>query len=517
MPSPFSFSEISFVDFTDSSSVNSLILGFRWKNPNITYSFPGKDASWLADSFLGYGPGEEPWSPSYTPLSSSNQSDFNSALQQWENVADIEFDFIEETSNSVGDIRAAYTEIIELDDAEAWAYLPAHGVWGGDIWINKSSSSATNEWTAGSFSFLTILHEIGHALGLTHPFEDPTFSIEDNSISATIMSYAALPGDQNSIFDFYPTTPMPLDIKAIQHIYGANNTFNSGHDIYHFTDTVTYHETIWDSNGNDTISYTGNQVALIQLEEGLGSFIGEPVYGINSSENVKVPNIWIAYDTVIENATGGSNNDTLSGNQYDNYLSGNEGNDRFIGFAGNDTFQGGSGIDEVLFYGNRKDYTLLKTEDGILTIHQSGSKDQDKLIEIERLLFDDTGLALDIDGKAGQIAKLIGAVFGASAVQNKDLIKTGLSFTSNSISNKQLASVALEASGAHNHNEIVTLLWHNLFDSDPTPEQQQPYLDLLNSNSLSPEALVLLAANTSLNANNIDLADLSLNGIEFSL
>ncbi|MCP5244492.1 MAG: matrixin family metalloprotease [Burkholderiales bacterium] len=517
MPSPFSFSDISFVDFTDSNSVDPLILGSRWLDPVITYSFPDKNASWFADPFLGYGPGEEPWSPSYTPLSSSNQSDFNNALQQWENVADIEFDVIEETSNKVGDIRVAYTEIRELDDAEAWAYLPTHGVWGGDIWINKSSSSASYEWTAGSFSFLTILHEIGHALGLAHPFEDPAFPIADDSISATIMSYSALPGDQNSIFDFYPTTPMPLDIKAIQHIYGANKTFNSGDDIYQYADGETYHETIWDSDGIDTISYTGDQVALIQLEEGQGSFIGEPVYGTNSSESIKVPNIWIAYDTVIENASGGRNDDTLSGNQYDNYLSGNEGNDRFIGFAGNDTFQGGSGIDEVLFYGNRKEYTLQKTEDGILVTHQSGDKDQDKLIEIERLLFDDTGIALDIDGDAGQVAKLIGAVFGASAVQNRDLIKTGLFFTGNGISNKQLTSVALEASGAHTHNEIVTLLWYNLLGSNPTPEQQQPYIDLLSSNSMSPEALVSLAANSSMNANNIDLAGLGLNGIEFSL
>ena len=220
---------------------------------------------------------------------------------------------------------------------------------------------------------------------------------------------------------------------------------------------------------------------------------------------------------MIENASGGRNDDILSGNQYDNHLSGNEGNDRFIGFAGNDTFQGGNGLDEVLFYGNREDYTLNKTEEGFLITHQSGNNDQDKLIGIERLLFDDAGIALDIDSDAGQIAKLVGVVFGASTVQNKDLIKIGLSLKDSGTSNEQLASIALNAADTHNHDATVTLLWHNLFGADPTSEEKQPYVDLLNSNRLSPEELVLLAANTPLNAINIDLVGLNQNGIEFSL
>ncbi|MCB1985047.1 MAG: matrixin family metalloprotease [Burkholderiales bacterium] len=517
MPTPFSFSDISFVDFTDSNAIDPLILGSRWKNPVISYSFPDDEARWFADPLFGYGPGEEPWSASYSPISPSNKADFVTALGKWENVASIDFDFIDETSNSVGDIRIAYTEVPELDNAEAWAYLPTHGVWGGDIWINKSSSSATQEWVAGSFSFLTVLHEIGHAVGLTHPFEDPSFSIADNSISATIMSYSALPGDQNSFFDFYPTTPMPLDIKAIQHIYGANKTSNKGDNVHRFTDSETYHETIWDSDGIDTISYTGNQIALIQLEEGQGSFIGNPVYAINNHETVEVPNIWIAYDTVIENASGGRNDDTLMGNQYDNHLSGHEGNDLFIGFAGNDTFEGGSGIDHVLLSGDRKDYTLQKTKEEFLVTHQSGNNGQDKLIGIERLLFDNIGIAFDIDGDAGQIAKLAGIIFGASSVRNKDLIKIGLSLTDNGTDNEQLASAALNAAGAHNHDATVTLLWHNLFGIDPTSEEKQPYVDLLDNNSLTPEKMTLLAANTSINTDNIDLIGLSQNGIEFNL
>ncbi|GJL75900.1 MAG TPA: peptidase M10 [Nitrosomonas sp.] len=517
MPSPFSFSEISFANLADSNSVNALILGFRWKNPVISFSFPDNDARWSADPFTGYGPGEEPWSVSYTPLSVSNQSDFVAALQQWKNVANIEFNFIEESENSVGDIRIAYTEVRELDDAEAWAYLPANGVWGGDIWINKSSNSAVSEWTRGDFSFLTVLHEIGHALGLQHPFEDSSFPIAEDTMSSTIMSYSALPGNQNSIFDFYPTTPMPLDIKAIQHLYGANQAFHTGNDIYRYTDDGTYHETIWDSAGTDTISYTGNQEAFIQLEEGQGSSIGNSIHATSRLNSVIVPNIWIAHDTVIENASGGQNNDVLFGNQYDNFLSGNDGNDTFIGMEGNDTFIGGAGIDEVLFDGKLIDYTIKRNDEEFFIQHLAGSNGHDKLTGIERLSFDDTGLALDVDGSAGQIAKLLGAVFGASSVNNKHFVKIGLSFIDSGITSEELTSVALDAAGAHSHDAIVTLLWRNLFANEPTPEEKQPYVNLLNNDNFSAVELTLFAANTSFNTDNIDFVGLMQNGIEFSL
>lgn len=367
MPTPLLSSDIAFIDAPNFGLADSLISDVRWAENTISFSFPDNDATWSPDPYTGYGPGQEPWSPLYKPLSLSNQTDFQESLAQWENVADITFELIEETQDNVGDLRIAYTEIKELDNAEAWTYLPAYGIWGGDIWVNASSSTAKREWTPGNYSFLTILHEIGHALGLEHSFEDPNFPVEKDSMSQTIMSYSAIPGDQHSWFDFYPTTPMPLDIQAIQYVYGANTNYHNGSDVYSYSDGETYHETIWDSNGNDTISYFGNQPAIINLQEGEGSFIGNTVNAINANESIAVPNIWIAYDTVIENANGGQNNDTLYGNSADNILSGNEGDDILYGYAGddilfgmsgNDTFKGGSGIDTAVLNGSKENFTL---------------------------------------------------------------------------------------------------------------------------------------------------------------
>jgi serralysin len=73
----------------------------------------------------------------------------------------------------------------------------------------------------------------------------------------------------------------------------------------------------------------------------------------------------IANDVVIENATGGSGNDSLIGNSANNVLTGNagddtllgrEGNDTLLGDNGNDTISGGSGDDTVT--GGKGDDTL---------------------------------------------------------------------------------------------------------------------------------------------------------------
>ncbi len=517
MPTPFSFSGIITVSDANSNTIDSLIHGLRWENPVISYSFPSSTSRWSADPLTGYGPREEPWSRSYTPITPSNQSDFIAALRQWEAIADIEFEQITETENEVGDIRIAYTDIPGFSDAEAWAYLPAYGIWSGDIWVNQTSRSAQQEWVAGSFSFLTILHEIGHALGLTHPFDDPSFPAENNTMSSTIMSYSAIPGDQNSFFDYYPTTPMPLDIKAIQHIYRANSSHHPGDNIITYNDDDTFHETIWDSGGIDTISYSGNQAAYIQLEEGQGSFIGNPVFAISNVDSTPVPNIWIAYDTVIENASGGQNNDELYGNQFNNTLSGHNGNDILIGKAGNDTLLGGGGIDIARFDGKLSDYMLSKTNEGYSILHQAGDEGRDLLINIERLQFDNTGLALDINGHAGQIAKLLGVIFGAASVSNHNFVGLGLSAIDNGNNDEQLISLGLNAAGIHDNDALVTLLWHNLLGYDPSADEKSLYLEQLNSDQISAAELTLLAANTQINADNIDLVGLAQTGIEFGV
>lgn len=361
MPSPTTSSELISLEPTGNILLDALTAGGeRWKSATISYSFPDIDSFWSTDLLTGYGPTSdhesEPWNSSFEPIFELDQTYFIAALQQWENIANIHFVFVQETSSNVGDIRIAYTHA-DID-AQAWTYLdpdPAGRLaYNGDIWVEITGTSAEEDWTPGSYSFITIMHEIGHTLGLEHPFENSSFPVSLDTMSQTIMSYSAIAGDQSSELTFYPTTPMPLDILAIQHLYGQNNSYHSGDDNYFFHDSQTYHETIWDSGGtNDWLGYSGNQDAMIDLREGMGSYIGNPVYAMNANAQNWIPNIWIAYDTVIENALAGSGNDILMGNEHDNTLSGEAGNDDLDGQEGTDVLFGGMGNDILRAgYGN---------------------------------------------------------------------------------------------------------------------------------------------------------------------
>ncbi|MBI5911136.1 MAG: M10 family metallopeptidase C-terminal domain-containing protein [Betaproteobacteria bacterium] len=329
---------------TGSQTIDALLYVARWESSTITYSFPGIGSIWSTSTSTGYGPsngGKEPWSLSFSPLSSSDQIAFKGALQKWSNVANLQFSQVADTSSNVGDIRAAYTYQNAHANDQSWAYLPADAASAGDIWFNVIGTSAANYWTPGSRSYFAVLHELGHVLGLKHPFEGATtLPVSLDSESYTIMSYAAQPGDNSTQFSFNPTTPMQLDIAAIQQLYGANYNYRSGNDTYSFSDSATYHETIWDGGGSDTIQYTGSRTATIDLREGFGSKIGVPVYVQNSSGATlyQADNIWIAYGAVIENATGGSGDDVLTGNAANNLLDGGAGADRTAGGAGDDTY-----------------------------------------------------------------------------------------------------------------------------------------------------------------------------------
>lgn len=246
--------------------------------------------------------------------------------------------------------------------------------WGSSEWVGTTVdislpvAAASEIVIQGRFSEYWY-HEIGHSLGLMHTFEhtnriDAGVSgpgdIGDNFLNSDLystMTYLFYVWGEDNPFtaqiDVGQTSLnaavgsfMPIDIAALQHLYGrsANAT---GADRYVFTDDLVSNKgytTIWDTGGNDTIAYEGEgrtkidlRSATLRHEIGGGGFL--------STSETLTGGFLIANGVTIENAVGASNADLLIGNDVANTLHGWAGNDVLRGMAGNDTLIGGDGSD----------------------------------------------------------------------------------------------------------------------------------------------------------------------------
>ncbi|MBI1731574.1 MAG: M10 family metallopeptidase C-terminal domain-containing protein [Gammaproteobacteria bacterium] len=280
------------------------------------------------------------------------------AFDAWSAVANV--DFVELESNdsyrfTTADIAMVATgdRLIRLEDAVGLAFLPIFDpsptpLFGfvftfeeyphpeGDIFIDDPG---TGSYSLGTDDFATLIHEIGHALGLKHPHDTPRsysrLGIDDQDVAQwTVMSYEQTPG--TTLLEGWPATPMPNDILAIQHIYGANMAYRTGDDTY-LLEVDGIYRTLWDAGGTDTLDASALTFGIsLSLKEGTFTY-----HGARSATA-------IAYDVTIENAIGTSGNDDMSGNSAANLLSGLDGADVLRGFGGDDTLFGGGGKDELI-------------------------------------------------------------------------------------------------------------------------------------------------------------------------
>jgi Ca2+-binding RTX toxin-like protein len=359
MTTPTGHGDVHSYSYSSKSYVNALLntANDKWGDggagtgATITYSLPGDESYWSTQSWpTGYGPvsGDgEPWTD-YAPLDPSDQAAFVDALNAWAEVANINFVEVDDNESTVGDIRIAYSSLVGEDDNDntlAWGYYPNPTATAGDIWLNPDYD-ANYDQTPGGEGFQILLHEIGHTLGLDHSFDGPyKLTGSQDSDQYTVMSYTESP-----LYGVWTAKPMLYDIAAIQYLYGPNMTTRTGDDVYSYSSSTEVRDAIWDAGGTDRIDASNQSLgAKINLKEGTFSSIGVKEAGGAAQQNVA-----IAYDVDIENATGGSGADLITGNALKNALSGNGGNDKLKGLDAADTLTGGSGND-VLVGGGGKD------------------------------------------------------------------------------------------------------------------------------------------------------------------
>ncbi|MBZ6078951.1 M10 family metallopeptidase C-terminal domain-containing protein [Microvirga puerhi] len=207
---------------------------------------------------------------------------------------------------------------------------------GGDVWFGNAFA-ASDEKNYGPW---LALHETGHAMGLKHPFENGgggKVSEKFDTFFYTVMAYAAAHSSLGDLTpDFFPTTPMYLDILAAQALYGRNLKHNSGSTKYTFFEGHKYFQTIDDAGGSDTITYVGQSSCVIDLRPGKFSTLSDPI--TLGADKTTRSTVCIGPNTTIEKAIGGSGNDKIVGNAANNTLDGRAGSDVLYGGAGKDSF-----------------------------------------------------------------------------------------------------------------------------------------------------------------------------------
>ena len=370
-----------------------------------------------------------------TDRDTNNSTYLDQAFSLWDDIVDFNFEKITEASTAgstdVGEMRVAFTD--RSSSAAAFAIQPGNGVPNGDVWFEEEDNSSFNpsfdftqfgqdtdddgiaDLTAvisraglgdSGYSFRSAMHEIGHAIGLSHPFDQSSFTGDTLPTSKdlmrnTIMSYTNL--DRNSYVSFspktggvingtydyqnydsidmtgadsysygekrvYASTPMIYDIEAAQYLYAEEQTSGQardGNNAYAYDDKAMVIQTIVDSGGTDTIDASRvSRDSVIDLTPGSFSSIGiysradqladiEAQAGATVKANVSTfmstldgnaatgeaiytgeDNVAISTKTYIENATGGSGDDTITGNFLNNMIKGGDGDDTIDGGDG---------------------------------------------------------------------------------------------------------------------------------------------------------------------------------------
>jgi len=541
----------SLVQRTGTTLIDALIGGSKWgtggagTGATVTFSFPASIAAFdtqpgVAGNYaenepLGAGFGSK--LAAFTPFSPAQQEAARQVLQAFANVANLSFTEVAASSVDAGTLRFGNSAPPGME-ATSWgvSWFPQDFAGSGDTWMN-STFLFPEGWARGTQNFLTLLHEVGHALGLKHPHdaglsgvltgwpENPTVlpftgtdTLTTQSTQTTVMAYNDIPGlstlnDLALQSDFAPTTPMRWDIAALQFLYGANLAHNAGDTVYTFDGEARYNQTLWDGGGNDTIVATGNRAVEIDLRPAQWSKLGQPITfstrNADNSVNAAQPQFTdpytvFIYDTVtIENATGGNGNDMIYANAVANRI------------------DGGAGIDTVVYLAARSAYGLARDSAGWTVA--AGGTDTDVLLSIERVRFADKAVAFDtaVDGHAGQVAQILRGLFGASSVSNPTFVGIGLGLRDQGMSYADIVALAIGTSvfeqlaGSRSNTDFVRLVYKNVIGSDAPPEALAQFVGLLDNGTYTQAALGLMACQIELNTQAVELVGLASTGLEF--
>lgn len=465
------------------------------KGVALTYSFMS-----VVPSYGGADGGTSPAVPS-----ASYQAAVRGILAHLSQDTGLSFTEVADTATAYGQLRFGTNQQTSTK-GYSFTAATANGPKAGDVWMDVDSLV---DLTEGSEGWQALLHEIGHALGLSHPLAESDTSGKTvlldrwNNNAYTVMSEQQKPGG------LWQSWYGVLDLQALRSLYGAGTAAaHTGNDTYALTDTQGLRlSTLSDTAGRDTLDLSRlSQGAYVDLTPGTFSSVG-----VSAKGGAALGNLYIDSATLIED---------LQGTPYDDVLTGNSANNTISPGTGNDMIDGAGGFNIVRMNASRAAYTVGKdpATGRVLLQAVDGASGADELQNIQRIVFSDCFVALDMDAKGANVAKILGAVFGKDAVANRAYAGIGMGYMDQGKSREWLMDVALEFKLGKGYTAAseVKLFFDTLIGRAPSNDELKFYTDLVGTGQYTLNSLAWMAADTGLNADNIGLTGLMQTGLDYA-
>ncbi len=239
--------------------IDALLSGYKWSITTITYSF--YEDGVFGGAYYGTETGVR-------EVSEPVKTNVRAIMAHLGTLMNLNFVEVTETSSTVGYVRI----MLSNSPSYAYAYYPSSSTLfslSGDVHLNPSYDRLVDtngfQQPAGEHGYTSLIHEIGHAVGLKHPHDStPNLPAAEDTHTRTVMSYN-FPGES-------PGTPMAYDLLALHYLYGARSNRTSN-DSYLFTraaidqyslsgqlflnPSMATKQTIWDNGGYNVVDLSG--------------------------------------------------------------------------------------------------------------------------------------------------------------------------------------------------------------------------------------------------------------------
>ncbi len=387
---------------------STLFSGYEWPIDTLTWSTPS-----TAFGGIFYTPSGE--TPTFTPFSSQDVQQVTAFVSYLSSIVDLHFVY---TTAGSSNIKLGYENMT----VGGYASYPPDG----RIYINEDAVGTIS--TPGSGWYLALIHELGHALGLKHPFEvAPILPTSLDTHAASVMSYNdfVLFDPVSNIFSSYQSYA-PLDLQALIALYGEATNIPNTAFTFQFSETSSFsygakNATVnmlapfylYDSNHAVTLDFSQLADSAEHLTIDLKDYgityappAGLSYVQLNNKTGVPSDIQLASSDAPIFNTSISSNTDIAAVvcSPLDDTIT--------VGGCGVDvSIDGGAGIDVVVFSGASTEYSITDLGDTISVADMITNRDgTDVLANVDVLQFIDKTIDLNVIVTAAEIQNIYLAI-----------------------------------------------------------------------------------------------------------